>query len=368
LFTETNGSVAFFANGVLKGSMQTGNQSPYGVSIDLALAGSSQAATNNLGVIAGSDAGGAAAGGNLLLGAGSATGGDRNGGHVYIYSGAKNGSGTDGNINLIPSGSGKIKLGSSSTVGYVWTATGADGSGAWQAASGGASLGNLEVANTTLRPVATGENIRITTKDSGGFTGTVFINSGFQSAGGTSGAVNVYSGDSNGGTGSLSIYTGAAGSTFNSGSITITTGSVSGGGVRGKIKLQDGTQGTVGHVWTQTASDGTGSWQAPSGGGFAWNSINKTVADNGATLSASDEIRGDTSGGAFTLLLPPSPTSGQRVRFLDKKGSWFTNNLTVDRNGQKIRGAAANFALAVNYGNAEFVFTDSTDGWLVYIT
>ena len=54
--------------------------------------------------------------------------------------------------------------------------------------------------------------------------------------------------------------------TVTSGSIELETGTAS-NGPRGKIKFKDGTQGTVGHVWTQTAADGTGSWQPASSGG-----------------------------------------------------------------------------------------------------
>lgn len=103
------------------------------------------------------------------------------------------------------------------------------------------------------------------------------------------------------------------------------------------------------------------------GGGspFAWNSVIKTVANDNNTVAASDEIYADTSGGAFTLLLPSAPTQGQRVRFADKKGTWTTNNLTINRNTKNIRGAAANFVLNVSTGAVEFEYTDATDGWIV---
>jgi hypothetical protein len=101
------------------------------------------------------------------------------------------------------------------------------------------------------------------------------------------------------------------------------------------------------------------------GGGFAWVSVIKTVADNGGTAVTANEVYGDTSGGAFIFNLPASPTVGMRVRFIDKKGNWNTNNLTIGRNGQNIKGIPSNFPLNVNFGAAEFVFTDSTDGWMV---
>jgi hypothetical protein len=46
-------------------------------------------------------------------------------------------------------------------------------------------------------------------------------------------------------------------------------------------------------------------------------------------------------------------------------GAWATNNLTVDRNGENIQGAAANLTLNVNNSWAELVYSNSTRGWLV---
>lgn len=66
---------------------------------------------------------------------------------------------------------------------------------------------------------------------------------------------------------SIFLTTGNADANLNSGNIKLYTGTVSGTGVRGKIKFVDGSNGTVGHVWTQTNADGSGEWQAvPSGG------------------------------------------------------------------------------------------------------
>ena len=46
-----------------------------------------------------------------------------------------------------------------------------------------------------------------------------------------------------------------------SGNIFLQTGTAS--GTRGTIKLKNGSEGTVGHVFTQTNADGSGSWAAP---------------------------------------------------------------------------------------------------------
>lgn len=255
-------------------------------------------------------------------------------------------------------------------------------------ANAGAS-GNVTVGSGTSTSGGTGSLTLRTGQAQNQNTGAITIQSGaiVAAAGAvTSGQVTIKSGDSTsasgsgnlfintgnitgagGPSGSITIATGTVQANQNSGDILLNTASVSGTGVKGKIRL--GNSSTTGYVWTATDSTGGGAWQAPTGGGGSgWTTSIKTVADNGAALANNAEIIGDTSGGAFTLLLPNSPTIGTRVRLTDKKGTWSTNNLTLDRNGENIKGAAANFTLDVNYGSVEAVFADATDGWLFFIT
>lgn len=53
------------------------------------------------------------------------------------------------------------------------------------------------------------------------------------------------------------------------------------------------------------------------------------------TASANEGIIANTSGGAWTLTLPASPSTGDKV-FVADGGNWATNNLTVARNGSTI--------------------------------
>src|SRR5882757_5306715 len=62
------------------------------------------------------------------------------------------------------------------------------------------------------------------------------------------------------------------------------------------------------------------------------------------TAVASDLVICDTSGGAFTVTLPASPTTGDRIGiFLNVAG----NTVTIDRNGKLIDGVAANTQLGL---------------------
>lgn len=108
------------------------------------------------------------------------------------------------------------------------------------------------------------------------------------------------------------------------------------------------------------ANDGSGnlSWIATD-----WISSIKTAA---YTAADSEEIFADTETvGAWTLTLPATPTLGDRVKVIDAKDNWATDNLTVDPNGENINGAAGNLTANVSGGWFEMVYMDATEGWRV---
>lgn len=125
------------------------------------------------------------------------------------------------------------------------------------------SSGNSSTANSGSVDVHSGSVAAINQN-----TGQVSLRS-FDTAGaagtGVSGQVSVYTGSTtNGNSGNLSLLTGNS-SGANSGLITIATGTA--GGSRGQIRLQNGSEGTSGWVWTSIDGNGSGEWMAPSGGG-----------------------------------------------------------------------------------------------------
>ena len=100
------------------------------------------------------------------------------------------------------------------------------------------------------------------------------------------------------------------------------------------------------------------------GGGTGTGQIYSNHTTN-ATLAAFTTAVADTSGGAFTLTLPASPSTNDQVIIVDGKGTFAANNLTVGRNGQNIQGSASdlvldldNVTVRLNYNGAEWrVFT-----------
>jgi hypothetical protein len=74
------------------------------------------------------------------------------------------------------------------------------------------------------------------------------------------------------------------------------------------------------------------------------------------TAFAGDKIFANTTGGAFTITLPASPSIGDEVRF-------DTNNLTVGRNSEKIDGATSDLTVATEGAAFALVYSGSTYGW-----
>jgi len=72
----------------------------------------------------------------------------------------------------------------------------------------------------------------------------------------------------------------------------------------------------------------------------------------------------DTSGGAFTVTLPTSPSAGDIVAVSDYTRTWNSNNLTIGRNSKPIGGVAQDAILSVDGQSATFVFVDDTEGWI----
>ena len=73
----------------------------------------------------------------------------------------------------------------------------------------------------------------------------------------------------------------------------------------------------------------------------------------------------DTSGGAFTLTLPASPSAGDIVGFKDYSGDFSSNNLTIGRNGEPINGGNFVDPVISTAGASIFlVYVDATQGWI----
>jgi len=84
------------------------------------------------------------------------------------------------------------------------------------------------------------------------------------------------------------------------------------------------------------------------------------------TASAAQQLWINTGGGAFTISLPASPQKGDTVRFIDVANTFDTNNLTVNRNGQPIMGAADNLTVSTEGAAFDLIYYNATFGWRIF--
>jgi len=98
-------------------------------------------------------------------------------------------------------------------------------------------------------------------------------------------------------------------------------------------------------------------------GGTDWQAVKTTTY----TAAAGEGVFADTSGGAWTLTLPASPTIGDEVAFIDYAGTFDTNNLTIGRNSENIQGSAADLTVSTERAANTLVYTDGTQGWLLKV-
>lgn len=98
-------------------------------------------------------------------------------------------------------------------------------------------------------------------------------------------------------------------------------------------------------VLAQIGSIGLGAWQ---------------VRTANYVAAVGDRILADTSAGAFTITLPPTPAPGSEVTIIDVRATWHLNAVTVARNGQTIAGLAEDLVLNLPASRASLVFTGAT--------
>jgi len=81
------------------------------------------------------------------------------------------------------------------------------------------------------------------------------------------------------------------------------------------------------------------------------------------TAVAGDQLLVDTTQTTVTITLPASPAIGDEVVIIDARGTFASNNVTVERNSQPINSGTNNLALSTNGQAITLVYIDSTRGW-----
>ena len=73
----------------------------------------------------------------------------------------------------------------------------------------------------------------------------------------------------------------------------------------------------------------------------------------------------DCSSASVTVTFPAAPDLGDEIRIIDGTGSAATNNIIINRNGNKIQGATDNFTIDVNRAAVGFVYYNAAQGWIL---
>jgi hypothetical protein len=105
--------------------------------------------------------------------------------------------------------------------------------------------------------------------------------------------------------------------------------------------------------------------RGPSGPTGPQANINYTVVSSPQTLSNSQNIAADTSGGSFTLTLPASPNEGDSIDIFDYAETFNTNPLLIARNGERIESLEEDLIANVQGAYFTMIYTGSTRGWQI---
>ena len=99
--------------------------------------------------------------------------------------------------------------------------------------------------------------------------------------------------------------------------------------------------------------------------GLQGDAINWIYKPANYTAAPDDAIIADTSGGSFTVSLPATPALNDVVVIADGS-NWYTNSLTVSRNGNTINGDTSDMIVDIGLIKIEFVYDGTT--WKFYPT
>tara|TARA_R100001440_G_scaffold75179_1_gene101786 strand:- start:22 stop:1359 length:1338 start_codon:yes stop_codon:yes gene_type:complete len=96
-------------------------------------------------------------------------------------------------------------------------------------------------------------------------------------------------------------------------------------------------------------------------GAVDWQTSIKTAT---FTAASGEGYFCNTSGGAFTMNLPSSPSVGDIVAIKDYGSSFSTHALTIGRNGSNLNGDATDSTRNTDNESLTMVYADATKGWL----
>ena len=88
-----------------------------------------------------------------------------------------------------------------------------------------------------------------------------------------------------------------------------------------------------------------------------------TAKTSNFTAAAGEGYFVNTAGGAVTVTLPGSPSAGDMIVISDYNSTAVTNNITIDRNSNKINGGTDNIVISKANSAIQLVYVDATTGF-----
>ena len=88
-----------------------------------------------------------------------------------------------------------------------------------------------------------------------------------------------------------------------------------------------------------------------------------TDANSPYAIVAGAQVFANTTANPIEIDLPASPAVGDEVTVIDTRGTFNSNNLTFDRNGQPINSGTSNLVLSTDGQAVTLVYVDATRGW-----
>lgn len=93
---------------------------------------------------------------------------------------------------------------------------------------------------------------------------------------------------------------------------------------------------------------------------FVWSEIEKSE-NFVAPSNTGHKI--DTRNGSVMMVLPPNPTVGEVIKYLDLYGSFGTNNFIINPGVNNFYGAVENYTSSSNNESGSLFYTGSSQGW-----
>jgi hypothetical protein len=156
----------------------------------------------------------------------------------------------------------------------------------------------------------------------------------------------------NGNTTPLTIPNGGTGAT------TLATNSVLLG--NGTATIQTVAPSTSGNLLTSNGTTWVSSAPPNTASVLSWQSVQSASF----TASAFNAYPINTTSAAITVTLPASPAVNDIIGCVDYAGTFATNALTLNLNGNKLDGSATNQLVNTNRAYLNLVYVDSAQGWI----